>query len=119
MLATAIDLMGQGAPGTLAVAIDDTMDRSDAWAALMSAHKSVDAGAGVLILVDMFGSAPCSMAMSLLGERKVEVLTGLNLAMVLRAILQRRDMPLKDLSVDVLSYGARNVTSAASWLSKP
>lgn len=44
----------------------------------------LDQGEGVLILTDMYGGTPCNIAMSFLDPGKVEVLTGVNLPMVLR-----------------------------------
>ena len=117
LLGTAIDLVGETADAAMALTIDDDIDRAQAWDQLNEAYESVNQGEGVLILVDMFGSTSSTMALSLLAERKVEVLTGVNLAMVLRALLHRGHKDLESLAEDVLLYGQRNVTSSATWLS--
>jgi len=118
LLGTAIDLVGETAEAAIAVTIDDHLDRAQAWDQLVEAYEAVNQDEGVLILVDMFGSTSSTLALSLLAERKVEVLTGVNLAMVLRALLHRsRHNDLETLAADVLQYGQRNVTSSGTWLS--
>ena len=116
---TATALLGMDVPGLAAIQITDDMSREVAWDTLVSGVDAVDAEHGVLVLVDMFGGTPASLAMALLAEREVEVLTGVNLAMVLRSILKREGQTLQSLSTDVLAYGRRNVTSSANWLSPP
>ena len=117
LLETAVDLVGQPAQSATTVTLSDDMDQATAWEQLVAAADAADQGEGVLILVDMFGSTSSTLALSLLADRNVEVLTGVNLAMVLRALLNRKDTTLKTLSEDVLNYGRRNVTSSATWLS--
>jgi PTS system mannose-specific IIA component len=116
---TAVDFLGSEIPGLVAIQITEEMTRSKAWTALVEGVESVDGGEGVLVLVDMFGGTPATLAMALLAERMVDVVTGTNLAMVLRAVLKRGDHTLETLSADVLSYGRRNVTSSATWLAPP
>jgi PTS system mannose-specific IIA component len=119
LMETASDLVGEEMAQLAALTLDDTMDRAEAWDTLVAGYEAVDTGSGVLVLVDMFGSPASTLALSLLAERSVEVLTGVNLAMVLRALLRRDGRTLSQLADDVLSYGIRNVTSSATWLSAP
>ena len=117
LLETAVDLVGEEPDAAETIALSDNQDRAEAWDSLVAAAESVDSGQGVLLMVDMFGSTSSTLALSLLADRNVEVLTGVNLAMVLRALLNRKETDLCTLSEDVLSYGRRNVTSSATWLS--
>ena len=117
LLETAVDLVGEPAAAVETISLSDEQDRAKAWDSIVSAAENVDSGQGVLLMVDMFGSTSSTLALGLLADRNVEVLTGVNLAMVLRALLNRKDADLKSLSEDVLSYGRRNVTSSATWLS--
>jgi len=116
---TATELLGVEVPGLTSVGITADMNRSHAWDAMVGAVDTVDQGDGVLVLVDMFGGTPATLAMALLAERKVHVLTGVNLAMVLRSVLKRETHDLDSLSADVLAYGRRNVTSSVHWLAPP
>jgi len=46
--------------------------------------KSVDSGKGVLILTDMFGGTPSNLAISFTKDKKIEVLAGVNLPMLIK-----------------------------------
>ena len=116
LLETAIEMVGCPVDAIQAVTIAADVDRATGWNQLVQAVDGVEDGDGTLILVDMFGGTPSTLALSILAERDVEVLTGVNLAMVLRTILHRADKTLPQLSADVLAYGQRNVTSSAHWL---
>jgi mannose PTS system EIIA component len=60
----------------------------EARAQVASALERLDQGQGVLILTDMYGGTPCNIAMTFFQAGKVEVLTGVNLPMVLRLACQ-------------------------------
>lgn len=61
--------------------------------ALDKAIKSVDAGDGVVIITDLFGGSPANFALARMSAGKVEVISGLNLAMVLKMVdLRTRDL---------------------------
>jgi PTS system mannose-specific IIA component len=51
---------------------------------LKSAIQRVDQGEGVLLLTDLLGGSPTNLCLSFLTERKVEVITGVNLPMLLK-----------------------------------
>lgn len=104
------------APGLVAVELAPDLDRQAAWARLDAALAAADTGGGVIVLVDMFGGTPSNLAMARLADGDVEVVTGVNLAMVLRAAQRREGRAVGDLAADVVAYGRRNVTSSAGWL---
>lgn len=114
---TAVELLGEPPTGLVAVEISPEMGRGEVWDALVAAADTAESGDGILVLVDMFGSTPATVAMALLAEREAEVITGVNLAMVLRALLKRPEHTLSSLAQDVIGYGRRNVTASAQWLS--
>ena len=60
---------------------DDIEQRRDE---LMRAAASVDDGSGLVVLTDMFGGTPCNLAISLLGNPKLEVIAGINLPMLIK-----------------------------------
>lgn len=55
--------------------------------------SSTDCGEGVLVLTDLFGATPSNIATKLIQPGQVEVIAGLNLPMLMRALTYRdRDM---------------------------
>jgi PTS system ascorbate-specific IIA component len=72
----------------------------------------LDAGAGVLVLTDLFGATPCNLVRELLVPGRVAALSGVNLPMVLRAV-RFRDQPLATL-VERVQAAAVECTVAVS-----
>lgn len=60
----------------------------EARAKVRAAISRVDSGQGVLILADTFGGTPCNVALSVQDPGRVEVLSGVNLPMVMRLACQ-------------------------------
>jgi PTS system mannose-specific IIA component len=71
-------------PRFAAVSIGWHDDTEDARAEIEQAIARVEEGAGVLILTDMFGGTASNLAMSFLSPGKVEVITGVNLPMLIK-----------------------------------
>jgi len=71
-------------PGFAAVSIGWHEDTEDARHEIEQAITRVNKGGGVLILTDMFGGTPSNLAMSFLAQGSVEVITGVNLPMLIQ-----------------------------------
>ena len=71
-------------PGFAAVSIGWHEDTEDARHEIEQAITRVNKGGGVLILTDMFGGTPSNLAMSFLAQGSVEVITGVNLPMLIK-----------------------------------
>jgi PTS system mannose-specific IIA component len=82
------------------------------------AIRSVDSGKGVLILTDMFGGTPSNMSLAFLSEGRVEVVTGLNLPMLIKISNCREGRTLQDLAKMVKEAGQRNINLASEILQK-
>jgi mannose PTS system EIIA component len=74
--------------GFEALSLDWSDGFDEARAKVAAALERLDQGQGVLILTDMYGGTPCNIAMTFFQAGKVEVLTGVNLPMVLRMACQ-------------------------------
>ncbi|MDW7709209.1 MAG: PTS sugar transporter subunit IIA [Deferrisomatales bacterium] len=84
------------------------------------ALRRLDAGEGVLILTDMFGGTPTNMCLPFLEAGRVEVLTGVNLPIVVKAQSARADLGLGELAAFLRDYGARNISLASDlWNARP
>ena len=83
---------------------------------VVSALKSMNSGEGVIILTDMFGGTPSNISLSFLEEGRVEVVTGVNLPMLIKLVTYRRDKMLPDLAEFIASYGKKNIYLATDLL---
>jgi len=100
-----------------AVSINPSDHPDKAREKIVTAVKSIDTGEGVLILVDMFGGTPSNLSLSLLAEGKVEIITGVNLPMIIDAADKSKKETLAEL-VNILSLsGRKGVRSASEILS--
>jgi PTS system mannose-specific IIA component len=85
---------------------------------IVTAIRRVDGGQGVLILTDMYGGTPSNISLSFLEEKKIEVITGVNLPMLLKLATSETDMDLETLAAFITDYGQRNINLASEVLKK-
>ena len=71
---------------------------------------------GILILTDMFGGTPSNLSYSFLKEGKVEVISGVNLPILLKAINSREKMDMKTLTSSLIENGKRSISLASGIL---
>jgi PTS system mannose-specific IIA component len=105
-------------PRVLTVSIDTRKEVEELRRGIAEAIKKVDDGDGVLILTDMFGGTPSNMSLAFLQEDRVEVLTGLNLPMMIKLSNCREGPPLKELARMVKEAGQKNINLASEILQK-
>ena len=70
-------------------------------------------GDGVIILTDMFGGTPTNICAEFMQDRNVEILTGVNLPMLLKCISARQEQPVTELAAMLKDYGCRAVLRLA------
>ena len=104
------------APRFFAVGIEPKMRVDEVRTAIATALGAADQGEGVLVLTDMFGGTPSNVSLSFLGERRIEVVTGLNLPMLIKLCTLREEKPLAELASFVKQYGQRNISVASEIL---
>ena len=109
----ALRLILPDAPRFEAVSVDPTMPVEAVRGAIAAGLKSADHGDGVLILTDMFGGTPSNMSLSFHDEHQVEVVTGMNLPMLIKLATLREEKPLDELAGFIKSYGQRNISVAS------
>jgi mannose PTS system EIIA component len=99
---------------TIAIGPDDRMEnrREDIAAAI----TRVNAGAGVIILTDMFGGTPSNLAISLLEIGKIEVVAGLNLPMLVKLARVRKDYTLDKAATAAQDAGRKYINVASQIL---
>jgi len=101
----------------LAVGVDVSVGVDETMESIRKAIRSVETGHGVLALTDLFGGSPTTMSLSLMKSEKLEVITGVNLPMLVAA-LQSRSMNLDDLAEKVKDAGVQGIKVAGAMLRK-
>jgi PTS system mannose-specific IIA component len=112
----ALRLIVPEAPEFHAVAIEPKQSVEDMRRAIDSALRAADQGQGVLVLTDMFGGTPSNISLSFLEDRRVEVVTGVNLPMLIKLATLRNERSLEDLALFIKDYGQRNISVAREIL---
>lgn len=98
--------------GIAPVSINCKMGAFEARQIILEAMKQVDQGDGILMLIDLFGGSPSNLAFSFLNKEKVEVITGMNLPMILTFWNKRERMGLRELAKTVQLSGRRSIIRA-------
>ncbi len=74
--------------------------------------KGITTSDGTLILTDMLGGTPCNACLPFSTDYNIEIVSGLNLYMLLSALINRTHIDIKGLAVKVISDGQRNIANA-------
>jgi PTS system mannose-specific IIA component len=112
----ALRLIIPEAPDFQSVSLDPAQSVDEMRASILERLRAVDGGEGVLILTDMFGGTPSNVSLSFLDEHHVEVVTGINLPMLIKLATLREDKPLEELANFIKEYGRRNISVASELL---
>lgn len=115
-LIKAAELIRGSLKGVMHVSIDQTKGVEEIKREISSSIKKIDQGKGVLILTDLFGGTPSNISLSFLKEGKVEVITGVNLPMLLKLPDIRDSVSLKECAQLVKDYGVKNISLASEIL---
>lgn len=97
-----------------AVSLDWNDGFEQAQARIKNALELLDQGDGVLVLTDLFGGTPCNVALTFLEPGRVEIVTGVNLPMVVRlACLGKREMPIHEVAHWLRDKGRSSISLAS------
>ncbi|MEZ5307008.1 MAG: PTS sugar transporter subunit IIA [Pyrinomonadaceae bacterium] len=103
-------------PHVAAVSIGWHDDVEAAQSEVARAIERVSQGAGVLLLTDMFGGTPTNISAMFIKEGEVDVVTGVNLPMVIKLASQTDDLSLAELSALVEGQGRDSIYKAGDLL---
>ena len=117
LLKTAEAIAG-GKIDIVSVSIDNNEKPEAIRQKVKTAIKSADKGDGVLILTDMFGGTPSNICISFLDELRAEVVSGVNLPMILKVPFMREKGSLIDAANFIKEYGQKNISVATDLLPK-
>lgn len=112
----ALRLIIPEAPEYASVSLDPSQSVDEMRKSIEAAIRGANDGEGVLVLTDMFGGTPSNVALSFLDDHPVEVVTGINLPMLIKLATLRDKRPLGELAVFIKEYGQRNISVASQLL---
>ena len=99
-----------------AVSIGWHDDVNDAQKDIEKHITEVDSGSGVLLLTDMFGGTPSNIALSFHNPGAVDVVTGVNLPMIIKIANQKEGDTLESLARIVRDQGRSSIAMASDFL---
>jgi mannose PTS system EIIA component len=115
LLRTAQDIVGRQ-ESVAALAVTPDMGLDQVAQALQETIGKLARTEGYLILVDMLGGTPCNTALLKTKDLPAEVVTGVNLYMLLSSFTHRDKMELRSLARKVCEDGKRAVVLAKELL---
>lgn len=99
-----------------AISITESSDSEKIRKLIQEKIAALDKGQGVLILTDMFGGTPSNLSLSFLKEGVVEVLTGVNLPMIITVAQNCTDLKLIELAEKAQEAGKMSISLAGKLL---
>jgi PTS system mannose-specific IIA component len=83
---------------------------------LLQAISRVNSGEGVIIVTDMFGGLSSHLAMSVLSMPRIEVISGMNLPMLIKLLSKRAELPLAECAYAAQEAGRKYISLATHIL---
>ena len=115
-LLNALTIILGEAPGIEAISIGWYDDVEDSKKKIAQSLKRVDQKNGVVIFTDMFGGTPSNLSFSFFKENHVEIVTGVNLPMLIKFVSLQRNNNLKDVAKKVVDQGKKNIHLVSALL---
>ncbi len=102
---------------TAAMSLPWDVDSDEASRSLKKQLRELDQGEGALVLTDMFGGTATNLALPFLEPEKVEIVTGVNLPMLVKlGSLQGRSLSLDELATGLTAAGQKSIRVASEFL---
>ena len=114
-LVNAAEMIVGDLPQFTAVSIGWHDEVNDARVEIQQAIERVRGEEGVLVLTDMFGGTPSNLGMTFLESDRLEVITGVNLPMLIKLANLKKSANLLAVAQDMRDHG-RNAIWVASDL---
>ena len=109
-------IVGSRPEQLVSVSIDINENAEKLRTKIAGGIKSVKQKEGVLILTDMFGGTPSNLSYSFLEEGRVEVISGVNLPILIKAVDTREKTGLVELAKNLETFGKKSITLASRIL---
>ncbi|GMT42697.1 MAG: PTS fructose transporter subunit IIA [bacterium] len=112
----ALNFITSGAGSVTAVAIDHNIEVAEARGIVKEAIRTANEGSGVLVLTDLYGGTPSNICMSFHDDFKMEVLAGVNLPILIKAVSMQVSADLETMAIKLKEYGRENIHLASEIL---
>ena len=109
-------ILGSRPDGVISISIDIKDNPTDLLEKISKGIKEVNQNQGILILTDMFGGTPSNLSYSFLEEGRIEVLSGVNLPILIKALRVRDEMGLSDIASTLEEFGKKSISLASGIL---
>lgn len=110
-------IIGRRPAAIESISIDLSENAEKLRAKIAQGLKVVQGQAGALILTDMFGGTPSNLSYSFLEEGRIEVLSGVNLPILIQAVnLREKNIELGQLAADLEVFGKKSISLASGIL---
>ena len=109
-------ILGSRPEAVVSVSIDLNENADKLRNKIAKGIKEVNQNEGVLILTDMFGGTPSNLSYSFLEEGHVEVLSGVNLPILIQAVNNRKQMEISKLALHLVDSGRKSISLASGIL---
>jgi PTS system mannose-specific IIA component len=106
-------IMGTRPEALVSVSIDLNESADVLRGKIADGIKKVKSEDGVLILTDMFGGTPSNLSYSFLEAGHIEVISGVNLPILIQAANTRTKMNLAELAVKLEEFGKKSISLAS------
>ena len=117
LIDTATAICGHQPEALTSVCIDLSQDVNKLRNKIQDGIKAVNQNGGILILTDMFGGTPSNLSYSFLEEGRIEVLSGVNLPILIKALnLRDRGDHLHEMAQTIEAYGKKSISLASDIL---
>ncbi len=115
-LLTTLRFITGGEGNMTAVAVDHNMDVAQARKIVKEAVRAADEGNGVLVATDLYGGTPSNLAISFQNELKMEIIAGVNLPVLIKAVSLQKNSDLETMAKKLREYGRENIILASDLL---
>jgi PTS system mannose-specific IIA component len=109
-------ILGKRSENLASVSIDIQEDPASLRKMISKGISNVRTDQGVIILTDMFGGTPSNLSYSFLEEGQVEVISGVNLPILLKAVNSRSKMDMDTLTACLVEHGKKSISLASGIL---
>lgn len=116
LIETAESILGKSQDNLSCVSININESPDSLRKKIQKTISKVKMDNGIIILTDMFGGTPSNLSYSFLEEGQVEVISGVNLPILLKAINSRSKMDMETLTSSLVTYGKKSISLASDIL---